>query len=194
MRYLATLLVMTMQLAFAGVGPVLDDNDPESRRAFLDGSNKLAPRSAAMNYYYAIQSWRSDDQRSDLVAACWRLYGLALRHSIVEEMRPHLEKCPEQTLRQMFSRDDSDYLPISKSAPTYPLDAQLAGREGWVVVEYDIDIDGSVKNVRAIEYSHKGFVEAAVESAEKARYRSRVVDGQPVVVEGVRTRILFQIQ
>ena len=92
-----------------------------------------------------------------------------------------------------FGSSTSDFLPVVKVAPIYPARAALRELEGWVMVEYTITANGDVKDVVALESSSPIFVRAAVESAEKYRYRPRIIDGEPVEVTGVTTLIYFNL-
>jgi protein TonB len=86
---------------------------------------------------------------------------------------------------------DGEYLPIVKVAPIYPARAAERGIEGYVIVEYTVTKDGTTKNVHVIKSTSSLFDHAAIESAQKYKYKPRVVDGEPVEVPGVRTKITF---
>jgi protein TonB len=89
---------------------------------------------------------------------------------------------------------DGEYLPIVKVAPQYPRRAVNKGIEGYVLLEYTVTKQGSVKDPVVIE-SEPGtiFDKAAINSALRYKYKPRVIDGQPVEVPGVRTKIKFQL-
>lgn len=86
---------------------------------------------------------------------------------------------------------DGEYLPIVKVAPIYPARAAERGIEGYVIVEYTVTKDGTTRDVHVIKSTSSLFDRAAIESAQKYKYKPRVVDGQPVEVPGVRTKITF---
>lgn len=89
---------------------------------------------------------------------------------------------------------DGEYLPIVKVAPQYPRRALEKGTEGYVRLEYTVTKQGTVRDPRVIESSPKGvFDKAAIKSALRYKYKPRVVDGTPVEVSGVRTKISFKI-
>lgn len=94
---------------------------------------------------------------------------------------------------------EGDYLPIVKVAPQYPRRALQRGIEGYAIVEYTVTKNGSVRDPRVVEaYTSKGnpttiFNSAAMKSALKYKYKPRVVDGQPIEVPGVRTKISFNM-
>ena len=83
------------------------------------------------------------------------------------------------------------HLPMVKVAPVYPPDAASQRLEGHVIVDYTVAADGSTQDVRVIESSSALFERSAQESASQYRYKPCVIDGQPVAVAGVRTRIEY---
>ena len=101
--------------------------------------------------------------------------------------RPHLFA---DTMSALFN----GYLPIVKIAPQYPRRALSRGLEGYVIVEYTVTKQGTVKNAVVVESKPEGiFDSAAVKSALRYKYKPRVVDGEPIEVSGVRTQINFEL-
>jgi periplasmic protein TonB len=88
---------------------------------------------------------------------------------------------------------DGEYRPLVRVAPTYPPKAALLGLEGYVVVAFTVTRKGAVKDVEVVESSDELFVKSAVEAAYRFRYMPRVVDGKPVEVSGVRSKIIFRL-
>jgi periplasmic protein TonB len=93
-----------------------------------------------------------------------------------------------------FRVADGDLLPIVRVAPMFPPRAAARGIEGYVVVEYTVTRAGSVTDIVVVESSNSIFERPALEAAGKFRYRPRVVDGQPVAVQGVRTMMSFVLE
>jgi protein TonB len=93
-----------------------------------------------------------------------------------------------------FGRSDGEYLPIVKVAPIYPQRAAARSIEGFVVVEYTVTAQGDTADIVVIESSNDIFNVAAIESARKYKYRPRIINGTPVNVVGVRTRIIFELE
>ena len=93
----------------------------------------------------------------------------------------------------------SDPLPIYKPAPRYPRRALARGIEGYVVVEFTITSNGSVKNPSVVGgFDRAGaptdiFDRAALNAVERFKYRPPVSEGQPVERHGVRNRITFRL-
>ena len=90
---------------------------------------------------------------------------------------------------------DGDYLPIVKVAPVYPSRAIDRGIEGYVIVEFTVTKNGSVRNPRVVEYHPSTiFNKAALAAALKFKYKPRVVNGEPIEVHGVLNKITFQLE
>ena len=93
----------------------------------------------------------------------------------------------------------ADPLPIFKPAPRYPRRAMAKGIEGYVVVEFTISKNGSVKNPRVVGgFDAAGaptdiFDRSALNAVERFKYRPTVVDGEPVEKHGVRNRISYKL-
>ncbi len=89
---------------------------------------------------------------------------------------------------------DGEYLPIVKVAPVYPRRALQRGIEGFVIVEFTVTKQGSVRDPIVVEANPEGiFEQAAIDAALKFKYKPRVVNGDPTEVSGVQNRITFQI-
>lgn len=89
---------------------------------------------------------------------------------------------------------DGDYLPIVKVAPIYPRRAQSRGIEGYVIVEFVVTKNGSVRDVVVVDAQPADiFNRAAIDAASKFKYKPRVVDGIATEVAGVQNRITFEI-
>lgn len=89
---------------------------------------------------------------------------------------------------------DGEYLPIVKVAPNYPRRALSRGIEGYVIVEFTVTKNGSVKDPVVVEAEPADiFNRAAVEAAKKFKYKPRVVNGEAVEVAGVQNKIKFEM-
>ena len=89
---------------------------------------------------------------------------------------------------------DGEYLPIVKVSPVYPRRALSRGIEGYVIVEFTVTKQGSVRDPIVVEAEPANlFDKAAKDAAKKFKYKPRVVNGEPVEVEGVQNRITFEI-
>lgn len=89
---------------------------------------------------------------------------------------------------------DGDYLPIVKVAAIYPRRAQSRGIEGYVIIEFVVATNGSVKDAKVVKAEPAGiFDQAALDAALKFKYKPRVVDGVAMEVAGVQNKISFEI-
>lgn len=88
---------------------------------------------------------------------------------------------------------DGEYLPIVKVAPVYPMRALQRRVEGYVIVEFVVTASGGVTDVSVVESSAPIFEQAAIEAAQKFKYKPRVVDGVAITVSGVQNRITFKL-
>ena len=89
---------------------------------------------------------------------------------------------------------EGDLLPIIRVAPEYPQRAASRGMEGWVIVEFVVDELGRVLDPRVIDASPFGvFDRAALKAVLRYKYKPRVLNGVPQVVNGVRQRIVFNL-
>lgn len=89
---------------------------------------------------------------------------------------------------------EGDYLPIVRVAPVYPARALSRGLEGYVDLQFTVTTAGTVKDPVVIYSTSSLFERAALRAVLKFKYKPRVVDGVPVDVPGVKTRISFQIE
>jgi len=89
---------------------------------------------------------------------------------------------------------EGDYLPIVRVAPVYPARALSRGLEGFVDLEFTVTTAGTVKDPLVLQSTSKLFERAAIQAVLKFKYKPRVVDGVPVEVPGVKTRISFMLE
>ena len=89
---------------------------------------------------------------------------------------------------------EGDYLPIVRVAPVYPARALSRGLEGFVDMSFTVTTAGTVKDPIVLQSTSSLFERAATRAVLKFKYKPRVVDGVPVEVIGVKTRISFQLE
>jgi protein TonB len=89
---------------------------------------------------------------------------------------------------------EGDYLPIVRVAPVYPARALSRGLEGFVDLSFTVTTTGSVENPIVLQSTSSLIERAAIRAVLKFKYKPRVVDGVPVDVPGVKTRISFQLE
>jgi protein TonB len=75
---------------------------------------------------------------------------------------------------------------VREVPPVYPKDAQRAGTEGWVQVEFTISADGSTKDLQVRDSAPKQvFDKAALDSVSKWRFEPVRKNGAPVAQRAV---------
>jgi protein TonB len=89
---------------------------------------------------------------------------------------------------------EGDYLPIVRVAPVYPARALSRGLEGYVDMSFTVTTAGTVTDPIVSFSTSSLFERAATRAVLKFKYKPRVVDGIPVEVSGVKTRITFKIE
>ena len=89
---------------------------------------------------------------------------------------------------------EGDYLPIVRVAPVYPSRALSRGLEGFVDMSFTVTSAGTVKDPIVLQSTSSLFERAATRAVLKFKYKPRVVDGVPVEVTGVKTRITFELE
>ncbi len=93
-----------------------------------------------------------------------------------------------------FNVAEGDYLPIVRVAPVYPARALSRGLEGYVDLSFTVTTAGTVRDPLILYSTSSLFERAAIRAVLKFKYKPRVVDGVPVDVPNVKTRITFQIE
>ena len=89
---------------------------------------------------------------------------------------------------------EGDYLPIVRVAPVYPARALSRGIEGYCDMSFTVTTTGTVSDPIVTFSTSSLFDRAATRAVLKFKYKPRVVDGVPVAVPGVTTRIRFQLE
>ena len=89
---------------------------------------------------------------------------------------------------------DGEYMPIVQVAPRFPPRAAERGLEGYVILEFTVTREGTVRDPVVVDSSNAVFDRAALDAVLRFRYRPRVIDGEPVEVPGVRFRITFNLE
>ena len=100
----------------------------------------------------------------------------------------------------------AEYQPLFKRPPTYPRSALTRNAEGFVLLEFTVDDMGFVREPVVVDSklrkwvdgaSQSGIVQAfehaAITAAKRFRYAPKFVEGEPVAVDGVRNRIVFEM-
>ena len=88
---------------------------------------------------------------------------------------------PEEMMR-LFEFGELDRVPrIKRRGPVdYPPELRRRGVEGQVTLLVIIDRSGRVRVEEVLDYSHRAFVQPAVEGARTTRFTTPTRDGEPV--------------
>ena len=79
------------------------------------------------------------------------------------------------------SQKYSEVIPIVRIQPSYPLEQLRNKQEGWVKIQFEVTVKGTVENPKIIEsYPEKVFDRAAIAAILKFKFKPRIVDGKPV--------------
>jgi len=84
---------------------------------------------------------------------------------------------------------------VSGTGAFYPPLAREQGIEGHVVVRYDVDVEGRVRNARAVSAAPPDvFDEAAVQAVSRWRFNAPLRAGEPQPVTGIESRLDFTLK
>lgn len=93
-----------------------------------------------------------------------------------------------------FTMTDGDARPIVRVDPKYPIDAARDGKEGWVILSFNINKLGEVTNIAIVDAEPKRtFNKAAKQALRKWKYRAKIVDGKPVEQHNLSVQLDFKL-
>lgn len=83
-------------------------------------------------------------------------------------------------------------VPLSTPAPEYPREAMISGTQGYVVVEFTINLEGGTQDISVVEASpQRTFDQAARRAVARWKFQPLLENGQPVE-KRVQRRIDFK--
>jgi protein TonB len=88
---------------------------------------------------------------------------------------------------------DGPLVALVRVSPVYPARALSQGLEGTVIVQFDVSAKGQVVNIVVIESSHRIFEQAAIQAAERFRFKPRVIDGIALETYGIQNLFRFSL-
>ena len=102
-----------------------------------------------------------------------------------------------QKVLQGYVGEDRTVIEVSKifdAAPTYPRNAIRLGREGYVLIEFDVDTDGSVLDPYVLESEPTGvFERSAIKAVRKWLFSPPSYKDVSVKVNDVRAKVTFAL-
>ena len=94
----------------------------------------------------------------------------------------------------MLTNANKSATPMVQTQPQYPVDAARDGKEGWVVVRYDIDNNGKVINAEVIDADPKRtFNKAALRAVKNWKYKPKVEQGITVAQHNQQVQLDFKL-
>ena len=91
-----------------------------------------------------------------------------------------------------FVPTDGPLVAVVRVSPEYPMRAN--GREGYVIVQFDVLASGKVSNAVVVESSDHVFNKSAIKAAERSRFRARMVDGIALASTGIQMLYRFEME
>ncbi|MBE8168844.1 MAG: TonB family protein [Shewanella sp.] len=117
---------------------------------------------------------------------------------------PKATATPTMPTLTHLTSEATDFIPMKTTdgaatalvqiAPLYPVDAARDGKEGWVVLGFDISADGKVINTEILDAEPKKiFNNAARKALKNWRYQPKIEDGVAIVQVGQRIQLDFKL-
>lgn len=105
-----------------------------------------------------------------------------------------MPEMPTQTTLYTQSAMTAEALPVVQVSPRYPIDAAQSGKEGYVVVGFDITADGTVSNVRVLGANPKRvFDKAALSAVQNWKYKPKFDAGKAVAQLNQQVQLDFKL-
>lgn len=96
---------------------------------------------------------------------------------------------------ELLGPADGNAVPIARMEPDYPARAAARGIEGYAIVEFDVNENGSVINPRILGAEPANiFDRASLRAIERWKYNPRIVNGEAVKMLGLKTRFSFSLE
>ncbi|WP_133408414.1 energy transducer TonB [Parashewanella tropica] len=116
---------------------------------------------------------------------------------LVGPKTPELPTLPTVTKEKIpaFPSTDGSATPIVQVQPMYPPEAARDGKEGWVLVAFNIDKLGKVTDAKVIDADPKRtFDKAALRAIKKWRYKPRSENGVALAQSNQQVKLDFTLE
>ena len=113
--------------------------------------------------------------------------------SVVSYNMPAIGPAVIETSRSGIINTNRPMSPTVRIEPVYPARALERGLEGQCTVVFDITPQGTTANVRPLDCSSSLFESATVTAVSRWRYNPQVTDGQPTMVRGATTQLVYRM-
>ena len=105
------------------------------------------------------------------------------------------DKDKRQGLTKGDLSDTQEALPKVVVSPKYPLDALMNNVEGYVVLLFDVNANGSPENIRVIDSKPEGvFVKSILNVIEQWQFKPKYIDGKAVIQKDMRYTTEFRLE
>lgn len=102
---------------------------------------------------------------------------------------------PIQTTLFTPSSMSAEALPLVQVSPRYPIEASQNGKEGYVVVGFDITAEGTVSNVRVLDANPKRvFDKAALSAVQNWKYKPKFDAGKAIPQLNQQVQLDFKLE
>jgi len=171
-----------------------DESHQAGISSFYLGKSELASRNfktATEHFLNALNGLRGEDARliqSEMITHAYLVKAYESR-GMSDEATEH---CLAIGANSMVS-PDQDYQPLFRKMPKYPSDMRSRRKEGYIDISFTVDASGFVRNPVVLYRTDKSFEKAAIDAVKGFRYAPRFEDGEPVAVDGIKTRITFKL-
>ena len=92
------------------------------------------------------------------------------------------------------TKKDGGLIPLVTIAPMYPRKALMRRQEGYVIVEFTVTKDGTVKSPKVLEAKPRSiFNQAALRTILRYKFKPVIADGQPQETRA-SWKIVFEIE
>ncbi|WP_394390940.1 energy transducer TonB [Shewanella woodyi] len=108
-----------------------------------------------------------------------------------------IETIKMPTLSTEYNRGSmtSEALPIVQVSPRYPISAAQNGKEGYVILGFDITKMGTVTNVKVLEANPKRiFNKAAIQAIKNWKYKPKMEKGVAVIQSNQQVQLDFTLE
>ena len=94
---------------------------------------------------------------------------------------------------EVTDEDEGSLRALIKIMPEYPRQAWMSKVEGDVLVEFSVNQQGVVQNIKVISSSNPAFDLATIDAVSRFRYQPAEENGNAIVTTGVRERFYFRL-
>lgn len=178
------------------------DYDAQYNLAAMYLRGQYVDKSTATSYAWMSLSEQDPiRQKQEVSAKIYAILSGDQKQQADNERAELFSRYGDQALRVRMSPEliasssvqERNYRPIKTVAPQYPKSQLRSAKQGWVDVVFTVDIDGTTRDQVVLYSPDKAFTKATIKAVQQWQYEPKIIDGKPVVVTGIRYRLLFQL-